>query len=303
MELRQLQCFVTVAEELHFRRAGERLGISQSALSANLAALEAELGYSLFFRTTRHVSLTQAGAVFLPDVRKILSETGAAVTRARKAAEGAAQAIRVGGVDEAVVSILPRVIAAFKRDHPDCHVSVQEISSSSRTLGALESHRTDVAFLREAVKTDFIDSRFLYRQEMLVAMATDTRPSGKVRLITPDELAEMPIIGFPRHARPILHDMLISSLRNVGKQPDIACEAIDKSTMLQLVRQGVGAALVPAWVRNLAPEGVAFCRYDDPERFFDLHVAFRKAEVTPVLSAFLDLVEAHATSVGDENLQ
>jgi hypothetical protein len=56
-------------------------------------------------------------------------------------------------------------------------------------------------------------------------------------------------------------------------------------------------------VRNLAPEGVAFCRYDDPERFFDLHVAFRKAEVTPVLSAFLDLVEAHATSVGDENLQ
>ena len=73
MDLRQLRAFVAVAEELHFRAAAERIGMAQAAISTKIRDLESELGFALFFRTTRHVSLTQAGTVFLEGVRDTLS--------------------------------------------------------------------------------------------------------------------------------------------------------------------------------------------------------------------------------------
>ena len=83
MDIRQLECFVAVAEELHFRRAGERLGLSQSALSERISALEHEIGAPLFFRTTRQVNLTQMGADFLNDAKRILSDVEKTLSKAK----------------------------------------------------------------------------------------------------------------------------------------------------------------------------------------------------------------------------
>lgn len=107
MEFRQLQCFVAVAEELHFRKAGERLGLSQPALSDRISALEHELGVALFFRTTRQVSLTQAGSEFLRDTKRILADIDKAVSKARHTADSGLRTLRVSGVDEAISMLLP----------------------------------------------------------------------------------------------------------------------------------------------------------------------------------------------------
>lgn len=87
MDIRQLECFIAVAEELHFRRAGERLGLSQSALSERISALEHELGARLFFRTTRQVSLTQAGSEFVKDSKRILADIDSSISNFRHTAE------------------------------------------------------------------------------------------------------------------------------------------------------------------------------------------------------------------------
>ena len=104
MDIRQLECFVAVAEELHFRRASVRLGLSQPALSERVSALEHELGARLFFRTTRQVSLTQAGSEFLQDAKRILSDIEKSVSNVIHTAESDLHNVRVSGVDEAICS-------------------------------------------------------------------------------------------------------------------------------------------------------------------------------------------------------
>ena len=95
MDIRQLECFVAVAEELHFRRAGERLGLSQSALSERVSALEHELGARLFFRTTRQVSLTQAGSEFVQNAKSILADIEKSISNVRHTAESNLRHVRV----------------------------------------------------------------------------------------------------------------------------------------------------------------------------------------------------------------
>ena len=289
MDIRQLECFVAVAEELHFRRAGERLGLSQSALSERVSALEHELGARLFFRTTRQVSLTQAGSEFVQDANRILADIEKAVSNVRHTAESDLRHIRVSGVDEAISMLLPKALLAFRRTDPKVHVQVLETSSSEQHSQELIGHRTDVAFVRTPQQDDFITSELLHRQPVLVILA-DTNPLSSSVSLSAADIVDQPIVGYPKHARPILHEALWSGFRRIGAQPNIVCEIIDKSTMLQFVAQGLGIALAPAWVRSIAPPGVSFVPFEPCENLIDLYVAFRKSGNSDTVKRFVDAV-------------
>lgn len=278
-----------MAEELHFRRAGERLGLSQSALSERVSALEHELGARLFFRTTRQVSLTQAGSEFVQDAKRILADIERAVSNVRHTAESDLRHIRVSGVDEAISMLLPKALLAFRRTDPKVHVQVLETSSSEQHSQELIGHRTDVAFVRTPQQDDFITSELLHRQPVLVVLA-DTNPLSSSVSLSASDIVDQPIVGYPKHARPILHEALWSGFRRIGAQPNIVCEIIDKSTMLQFVAQGLGIALAPAWVRNIAPLGVSFVPFEPCENLIDLYVAFRKSGNSDTVKRFVDAV-------------
>ena len=289
MDIRQLECFVAVAEELHFRRAGERLGLSQSALSERVSALEHELGARLFFRTTRQVSLTQAGSEFAQDAKRILADIEKSVSNVRHTAESDLRHIRVSGVDEAISMLLPKALIAFRRIDPKVHVQVLEISSSEQHSQELISHRTDVAFVRTPQEDGFISSELIHRQAIVVALA-DTNPLAGSASLSASDIADQPIVVYPKHARPILHEALWSGFRQIGAQPNVVCEIIDKSTLLQFVAQGLGISLVPAWVMNIAPPGVSFVPYAPCENLIDLYVAFRKSGNSDTVKRFVDTV-------------
>lgn len=293
MDIRQLECFVAVAEELHFRKAGERLGLSQSALSERISALEQELGARLFFRTTRQVSLTQAGADFVQDAKKILSDIEKSVSNVRHSAESNLRHIRISGVDEAISMLLPKVLLRFRETDPSVHVQILEISSSEQHSQELISHRTDIAFLRTPQEEDFIASELLYRQPVVVALAESNMLAAATTLSASD-IAEQPIVGYPKHARPVLHDVLWSAFRQIGAQPNIVCELIDKSTLLQFVAHGLGLALAPAWVQNIAPPGVTFVPFEPCATPIELYVAFRKAGNSETVERFLEVVRTAA---------
>lgn len=293
MDIRQLECFVAVAEELHFRRAGERLGLSQSALSERVSALEHELGARLFFRTTRQVSLTQAGSEFVQDANRILADIERAVSNVRHTAESDLRHIRVSGVDEAISMLLPKALLAFRRTDPKVHVQVLETASSEQHAQELMGHRTDVAFVRTPQQDDFVTSELLHRQPVLVVLA-ETNPLSSAVSLSASDIADQPIVGYPKHARPILHEALWSGFRKIGAQPNIVCEIIDKSTMLQFVAQGLGIALAPAWVRNISPLGVSFVPFEPCENLIELYIAFRKAGNSDTVKRFVETVRTIA---------
>jgi DNA-binding transcriptional LysR family regulator len=289
LDIRQLECFIAVAEELHFRKASERLGLSQSALSERVSSLEHELGARLFFRTTRQVSLTQAGSEFAQDAKRILTDIDKSVSNVRHTAESDLHHIRVSGVDEAISMLLPQVLLTFRQTDFKVHVQVLEISSSEQHSHELIAHRTDVAFVRTHLEDEFISSELLHRQPIVVVLA-ETNPLSRSVSLSIEDIADQPIVGYPKHARPILHEALWSGFRKIGAQPNIVCEIIDKSTLLQFVAHGLGIALAPAWVKNIAPPGISFVPFEPSENLIDLYVAFRKSGNSETVKRFVEIV-------------
>ncbi|WP_136442210.1 LysR family transcriptional regulator [Pacificoceanicola onchidii] len=290
MELRQLQCFVAVAEELHFRKAGERLGLSQPALSERISSLEHELGFPLFFRTTRQVSLTQAGSEFLKDAQRILADIDKSVSHVRHVADSGLKALRVSGVDEALSLLFPPALIAFRKHHPNVHIELLEISSSDYHTQELINHRTDIAFVRNPPDDEFLSSEYLSSQSAVVVVP-DGNPLSEKDAVSVEDIKDFPLIGFPKRSRPILHEMLWSSFRKRGLQPDIVCEVIDKSTMLQLVAHGIGIALIPAWVQTLSPKGLKFVPYRESVQRIDLYISYRTKGNAREVQAFIDAVK------------
>jgi DNA-binding transcriptional LysR family regulator len=275
MDLKQLECFVAVAQELSFRRAAERLSMSQSAVSDRISTLEYTTGITLLFRTTRQVSLTQAGVEFLKDISAVLKEIDRSVESARRVAASGLNRIRVSAIDEASIMLLPPTLIEFRKNWPDIAVQVLEISSSDRHLQELSNRHADVAFIRKPINNDYIISELLYQQP-IVAIVNESSPLAKARTLKVSDIAEENIIGYPKHARPILHDLIWSSFRAENIQPKITNEVIDKSTLMQFVAQNLGIGLAPQWIKNISPGGLAFIPFMPGDASIDMYIAYRK---------------------------
>jgi DNA-binding transcriptional LysR family regulator len=295
MDLRQLQAFVAVAEELHFRNAAERIGMAQAAVSSRIRDLEGELGFELFFRTTRDVSLTQAGFVFLDGVRETLNTLENGISAANVAAKTRFERLRIGGIDEALIWYLPSILAEFKAKFPTVSMPITESSSSAEQIQSLESHRIDIAFFRPPTVRAGLKHEVLYQERAYVALPRDHRFANRPGAVSFAELAEDPIISYPHHARPHLNRLVVDGFAKENLKPDICMEVIDKFTALQLVANGLGVAILPEWfgmlympnipLRPLAMEGFAL----------QFGVAWRENDNSETLREFLGHVMSHAS--------
>src|SRR5246127_1500799 len=153
MELRQLRYFVAVAEELHFRRAAERLHISQPPLSQQIRALEEELGFALLVRTRRRVELTPAGAAFLRDARAILNELDGAVAGARRIDAGQTGRLRINFVGSALFSIVPGTVERFRLSRSGGALELRERAPVDQ-LRAVRAGSADVGLVRPPIEDD-----------------------------------------------------------------------------------------------------------------------------------------------------
>ncbi|MBV8885020.1 MAG: LysR family transcriptional regulator [Chroococcidiopsidaceae cyanobacterium CP_BM_RX_35] len=146
MELRHLRYFITVAEELHFSRAAEKLQIAQPPLSQQIRYLEEELGVQLFEHTKRRVQLTYAGQVFLLEARRVLTQLEQAVMMAQRASRGEIGRLGVGVNATAAQSFLPEILRVFRERFPDVKLVLHELASHKQAQGIREDH-IDIGFL------------------------------------------------------------------------------------------------------------------------------------------------------------
>jgi DNA-binding transcriptional LysR family regulator len=201
MELRQLQYFVTLAEELHFGRAAQRLHIVQPAVSQQLRRLEAELGTRLVDRSTRHVALTAAGQRFLPEARAVL----AAAERARNAVSGPAT-LRLG-TSTGLGERLPRLLAEFARRAPETIVELVRVPAPAR-LRQVADGTLDAALVRGTPIHPGVRLERLWADAIGVALPAAHAPPGTVPL---GRLRELPVRLPPRAANPPLFDLVMAA--------------------------------------------------------------------------------------------
>ncbi|MFC8451216.1 LysR family transcriptional regulator [Kitasatospora sp. NPDC057223] len=288
MELRQLRYFATVAEELHFGRAAERLMIGQPAVSQQIRRLERELKVELFDRGPRLVRLTPAGAAFLPAARAVLSAEDDARAVAAGLANGPAGGLRLGTVT-ALGERLDGLLDVFERRAPGVRVELVAVPVQER-LARLADGRIDAAFVRGGApqETPGLDRHHLWDDE-LVAAVPARHPLAAGPSVALAELAGLPLRMTERRNHPALVDLVLDGCRQAGFAPLPG----PASGTLQDTLAAIGAG-TPMWTvvyganaRILRIPRVAFVPFRDPGLTLPVALVVRCGPLPPPVALLL----------------
>jgi DNA-binding transcriptional LysR family regulator len=288
MELRQLQYFVAVAEERHFGRAAQRLRMSQPPLSIQIKGLEAELGVRLLNRSTRRVTLTDAGSTFLERARKILG----AVEEARDAVRGTEQGIRgrldVGFISSATLTLLPPSIRLFRERFGGVELVLKELTSAQQ-VDALYEDEIKVGLVRLPVRAPGIQFEPVLEERLVVAL-----PSGhvleKLDRVSLEAIADLPLIFFTRQLIPGFHAQIVELFQRVGAFPNVAQHAVHLQTIVGLVASGVGIAILPSSAERVSREGVVYLALDVPDATSWMGLAWVEGDESKLVKNFVSTV-------------
>lgn len=258
MDLKLLRCFTVVADELHFGRAAHRLDILPSSLSRNIGLLEKDLGLRLLSRTTREVKLTRSGQLLLQDARSLLSHAEEVADRVRDSAIAEERVFRIGAMDSAATGLIPPLVHDFRELAPNLELLLVE-EKSATLIPKLLSGGLDFAVVsRPAAPPSEIEFEFLLNQPIVVALPADSELAARKRLQVTD-LDGVPLILPSPRSRPHSYSLTMKLFLDASLQPNIAQQAEEKQTILNMVGAEIGAAIVPYWTSRNVVQGVV-CR-------------------------------------------
>jgi DNA-binding transcriptional LysR family regulator len=258
MELRHLRYFVAVAEELHFRRAAERLHVAQPAVSEQVRKLENELGVRLFDRTHRNVALTDAGAAMLPEAHRVLRQAKAARLAARSASDRPGRVLRIGYVPTALLASVPRTLRRLVANTPNLKTTM-EPGPGLELSDAVRAGELDVAVVSLPVPTAGLRVTPLGEQRAVAVFPTGHEHAVK-RHVGLEQIAPERIVVLPRDADRPFYDAVLATCCAAGISPtliEMPDGQVDR--VLLEVASGAGMALLPECVgERYADAGVRF---------------------------------------------
>ncbi|WP_414618806.1 LysR family transcriptional regulator [Calothrix sp. CCY 0018] len=287
MELRHLRYFVTLAEELHFGRAAERLHIAQPPLSQQIRQLENELGFELFHRTKRKVELSEAGKLFLIEVQQIFRQLQQAIFLGKQISRGEIGKLILGFVSSAAYNILPDFLLHFRNNNPNINLELHELTTDEQ-LRWLQSGRIDVGFIRPPVNENTYESKIIFQESLIIALP-ENHPLANQEKVSLQYLKNESFILFPRLLAPGLYDLIISFCQQVGFSPHLAQEAIQMQTIVSLVAAEIGVAIVPESLQNLQRTGVVYKSFVEETPQVSIAMIWRKDDISPILKRFLEV--------------
>ena len=242
MELRHLRCFVALAEELHFTRAAERLHIEQPPLSRAIKELEDDLGVVLFDRSRRGTVLTEVGATFLQDVRRVFAVLKQAQENVRAVAAGLSGSLRIAVSDGAIDPRLSALLARCREEEPEIEIRLSEVPLADQLRG-LRSGDFSIGFAHTAEVGDGIVTEPLWHDPLVVAVPA-RHPLLSHKAVPLHQLAIYPLVLCDPQACEGYHRELARLLRPLERPPDVAEHVSSLDMMLTLVGAGYGVGFI-----------------------------------------------------------
>lgn len=288
VEIRQLECFIAVAEEANLSRAAVRLHMTQPPLTRRIKRLERDVGAVLFDRTTTGLELTEAGAVLLEKAYRILALTDQAVERTRTAGAGALGRLTVGYNGSTIFEAVPRLLAAFLAEHPEVTLRLERAAKNVQAE-AIRDGRMHIGFGRLYHEELGLRVRHVLGEPLFCALGAQHRLGDRDALRVAD-LREVPLVLFPSAPRPSFADVVSEMCRRGGFVPQVAHEAEDVVTALAQVAATGAAAVVPRSATNVTLPGMRFTPLlDGPEQAVEC--LYREGGRSPVLRSLLDFLD------------
>ena len=293
IELRHLRYFVAVAEELHFGRAARRLHLAQPPLSQQIRRLEELLGYALFVRTSRAVSLTAAGATFLDRARRTLRTMANDIEETRSVGRGEVGSLHVGFVGSGMLTTLPAIFRQYREAYPGVRLHLHE-SFTAKVAEGLESGRLDVGVLRDGDPMKDMEVRTIYA-EPFVAVLPATHRRARQRSLLLSALRDEPFVYYPRSAGRRAFEKPLQLCEEHGFRPQIVQEASHWLTILRLIGAGLGVSIAPACVRRIASPEVVCLPLAGSKARSEIELAYPAGETRPMVERFARIaLEARA---------
>jgi DNA-binding transcriptional LysR family regulator len=300
MELRHLRYFVAVAEELNFRRAAERLNVTQPALSTQVKDLEEEIGVRLMDRDTGGVTLTEAGAAFLVEARLILVQTDRAVSLAREVARGQTGAITVGYVGPLLVGALPEALNGFKERFPSVEVTLKQLSAKDQ-MEAVEKGEIDVGFtIRQYLSaSDAIDYALSACGKLGVVMH-ERHPLSKRRTLSLADLKAHTIVGLEVTKGVTAHADIMRELFRSRHLPSTIKSVDGAETFRALVESGTAVSLVTPMGSLARSQGLVYRALSDegPDMTLEVYIAWRRGGTSKIAQNFVEEYLHAAETIG-----
>jgi DNA-binding transcriptional LysR family regulator len=291
VELKDIEAFVAVAEELHFGRAAARLHISQPPLSNRIRQLEADLKVPLFTRNTRNVVLTEAGARLLAPAQQVLAQLTIARAVADSILTGESGRVRIGFSGASAQRSLPLLGRAVRQTHPDIELQLQSHAYVYAALEMLQAGSLDLAFSRLPSTDPEVESRVIEIEEIVCALP-EGHPLADRESIPLYELHDEEFVSLPSDQGSILQATMFALCITAGFRPRVAQIAPDSATVLSLVAAGVGVTITLSSVRPPRGMGVVYRSLTDiqPSHMFAT-LAWRRDDSSPALRRVLEVAE------------
>ncbi len=289
IELRHLIYFKVVAEELHFRRAAERLHITQPGLSRQIKQLEEVIGVTLFVRDKRTVRLTEPGKFLFEEVGAIQSQLEQVIQTTRLIGKGEEGELRIGFVGSAMHGVIPDLLKRLSILFPKIHASLDQLDNLQQ-IDAIAHDRLDIGFIRSLQIPDGLRRLEVLNEPFALVLPEDHfLDTDNFRQI--NQLKQEHFILFSQDYSYDYYQLVMSIFEDQGFTPQVLHRSVHPSTIFRLVEQGLGVAIVPSSLQSGFDLKVRFVALDQLPQRTVLSAIWKEDNRNPVLPKFLEMVK------------
>jgi len=287
MKLHLLRYFIVLAEELHFGRAAERLAITQPPLSVAIKSLEDELGVRLLLRDSKNVQLTEAGSALLVEARQIMERVARAADMTKAVSAGLRGRLSVGVTGSMFYREVSQIVRRFNELVPEMELSLREMSSAEQVKALLHG-QLHAGFVNSGTLPPQLSSIPLKAHRFMCCLPA-AHAMAHAKAVRLADLSEERWIMFARDVAPANHDNVIAVLNSAGIHPRASHAPRQWLTIISMVANGLGVALVPSFLTKTGFEHVRFLRLKDVRAESPASLAWNRADQSAALKTFVEV--------------
>ncbi len=288
LELRHFTYFLAVAEELHFRKAADRLFISQPGLSRQIKQIEEIIGADLFVRNNRSVSLTAAGHYLKKELAFIFNHIDFTIKHTRLINEGSNGEIRVGFLGSAIQTVIPEILINVNSTYPNIKFSLEEMSNYDQ-VEAIEKDQLDLGFVRLSRVPKGIQMKVIHTDTFSLVLP-DNHLLTKDTFTSIKQVENEHFILFSSNYSSLYYDKIVSICEDKGFTPKVSHKSVHAQTIYKLVESGLGVAIVPTSLQHGFNLGVKFLEIPKIPQRAVLSVIWKEDNRNPALHRIMQFL-------------
>jgi len=288
LELRHFTYFLAVAEELHFRKAADRLCISQPGLSRQIKQMEEIIGASLFIRNKRNVSLTKAGFYLKKELDYILNHIDFTIKQTHLIDKGNKGEIRIGFLGSAMQTVIPELLVKSNEQFSGIQFNLEEMSNYLQ-VEALEKDQLDLGFVRLSRVPEGMKMKTVYVDTFSLVLPKD-HPLDQNTFKRIDQVSDENFVLFSSGYSSLYYDKIMSICEDKGFIPKVSHKSVHAQTIYKLVESGLGVAIVPTSLQFGFDLGVKFLEIPRIPQKAILSVIWKEDNRNPALQKIKSLL-------------